>query len=177
MDRECKICGELLPLSAFEETVNSPGYRRQCRACRVARQRERMAVNPEAQARKRQSDAAVRSRRDPLAAAQRRKEWAEANPDRVNASRRRAYLRRAYGVTPEWFAETLAEQDERCAACGEPQRLIIRGKPVTLAIDHDHTTGAIRGLLCDPCNRAVGSLGDSSARAEALAAYLRRFGY
>lgn len=41
-----------------------------------------------------------------------------------------------------------------------------------LVLDHDHATGAIRGWLCDPCNRGLGILGDTREAIERLLRYL-----
>ena len=46
-------------------------------------------------------------------------------------------------------------QDGKCAVCNLPQ------SNKALAVDHDHNTGKVRGLLCDKCNRGIGLLGDS----------------
>lgn len=81
---------------------------------------------------------------------------------RVTELRRRRQQR--YGLTPEQYEEMYDEQHGRCAICGE--RLAV------LCVDHDHATGAIRGLLCSPCNLAVGFLRDDPARARAAALYL-----
>lgn len=45
-----------------------------------------------------------------------------------------------------------------------------------LAIDHDHETGEVRGLLCSACNTSIGLLGDDLGRIEAAALYLESFG-
>lgn len=60
--------------------------------------------------------------------------------------------RHRYGVTPERFANLWTECNSACGICGEAivQR---RGK---FAIDHDHRTGQVRGLLCMPCNTSLG---------------------
>lgn len=73
----------------------------------------------------------------------------------ISAAQARAHrrwtLRTRYGITPEEYDELLARQDGRCAMCREE---CATGK--RLAVDHDHATGAVRGLLCHACNRALG---------------------
>ena len=59
----------------------------------------------------------------------------------------------------------LARQRGVCAVCGEqPAR--------RLCVDHCHVTGKVRGLLCSPCNLAIGQLKDSPARLRKAAAYV-----
>lgn len=60
------------------------------------------------------------------------------------------------------------KQDGLCAACHLPAS----GKH-RLHIDHDHSTGAIRGLLCAGCNSALGAVNDDVDRLLALVEYLR----
>lgn len=52
----------------------------------------------------------------------------------------------------------------RCAICGEVQ---------PLALDHDHKTAKVRGLICTHCNNGIARFRDDPARLEAAAAYLR----
>lgn len=68
--------------------------------------------------------------------------------------KQRAYsLKRLYGITLEQYDELLARQEEKCAVCQKHQSEF----PVRLAVDHDHKTGEVRGLLCRYCNhRLVG---------------------
>ena len=51
-----------------------------------------------------------------------------------------------------------------CAICGSPERLVV---------DHNHTTGAVRGVLCSDCNVALGLFSDSVERLESAIVYLR----
>lgn len=73
-----------------------------------------------------------------------------------------------YGITPEKFLEMLAEQDGKCKICGiEPTTQ--RG----LHVDHCHTTGVVRGLLCHGCNVALGSMRDDPEILLKAVEYLR----
>lgn len=60
-------------------------------------------------------------------------------------------LRRSYGITIDDYKRLRIEQKDCCAICGN--------KPKTrLVVDHCHTSGKARALLCDSCNRWVGIL-------------------
>ena len=71
----------------------------------------------------------------------------EYNRDR----RRDNYLRKKYKVTLDNFRDRLVDQDFKCAICG--LRRIFCGE---LYLDHCHSTGKIRGLLCTVCNLELG---------------------
>lgn len=75
---------------------------------------------------------------------------------------------------PEYYALSVA-QNHRCAICGTPQpeRLWSRDKK-RLSIDHDHLTGAIRGLLCGACNSGLGLLKDDLTRLVKAVQYLQK---
>lgn len=62
-----------------------------------------------------------------------------------------------YGLEPGDYDRLYRHQGGRCAIC---QRATGRSK--RLAVDHDHKTGEVRGLLCSTCNRFVGRLRDSA---------------
>lgn len=81
------------------------------------------------------------------------------------------YMRqRAYGITPEQFAEKLAAQDGRCAVCRADQP----GGKGGWHVDHCHTSGRIRGLLCHHCNVGLGNFKDNVENLRAAIAYLER---
>ena len=80
---------------------------------------------------------------------------------------RKAFLRRKYGLTLEQYAAMWFAQEGRCVGCEQFQE----GKK--LAVDHDHDSGHVRGLLCTDCNRAVGLLKDDADRLRRLADYLK----
>lgn len=111
--------------------------------------------------------------KDPEAA----RTWRRSRREIINARKRQLYAsdpehrarcleqaqagrsKNLYGVTRDQVAAQLTKQKGVCALCGrEPS-----GSKRRLCIDHDHETGRFRGLLCVPCNAALGTLGDNEA--------------
>lgn len=64
---------------------------------------------------------------------------------------------RKFGLDPEGYNRLFEKQNGCCGCCGRHQSQFKRG----LAVDHDHTTNLIRGLLCFDCNTGLGKLGDN----------------
>lgn len=82
------------------------------------------------------------------------KENTEARRESWRRYRRKQYLSETYGISEAEYDVMFERQHGLCAICGKPGRA--RG----LHVDHDHETGAVRGLLCHPCNSGMGMLGD-----------------
>lgn len=108
-------------------------------------------------------------------------EWRLRFPERAQATRQDIHRRATFGLSSEAYRALLEKQTGLCAICRQPETVVGRGgRPKALAIDHNHSCCAgknscgecIRGLLCDRCNRAVGLLDDSWARAYAVVQYL-----
>jgi len=93
--------------------------------------------------------------------------WRAAHPGARIETRRGEKLKRRFGLTLEQYDALWKDQGGVCAGCGGHN---IAGR--RLAIDHDHRTGKIRGLLCDRCNRCLGSVKDSPDVLRRLANYL-----
>jgi len=70
--------------------------------------------------------------------------------------REKRYLKK-YGITLEEYNIRFKEQNGVCAICGNPEFCQNQHGLLPLAIDHNHKTGKIRGLLCSKCNPAIGS--------------------
>lgn len=83
-------------------------------------------------------------------------------------------LKKLYGVTLDWYMQKMQEQGGVCAICGEAEKTVIRGREISLSVDHCHTTGTARGLLCTPCNRGLGLFKDKIDHLESAVRYLRR---
>lgn len=68
------------------------------------------------------------------------------------------HMKRNYGMTFQKYDEMLSAQNGLCAICASPPPDHHKKR---LNIDHCHSTGRVRGLLCDACNRALGLFKDS----------------
>ena len=75
----------------------------------------------------------------------------------VDRARRDSHLKKTYGISLAEYDEMLEEQGNGCAICGtSPEK---NGR--RLDVDHCHTTGKIRGLLCHSCNLGIGKFKDN----------------
>lgn len=90
------------------------------------------------------------------------------DPEGVSRRQKNQRLRSSYGITLEEYQRMHGAQNGRCAICGEPEV----GKQ--LAVDHDHVTDRVRGLLCQQCNMALGKFRDNPVVLESAIRYLFR---
>jgi hypothetical protein len=151
---ELKVCAKChleLPLASFAVTNKIKGYRRgQCRECDSARVRAYYASNAEYREKVKANT----------------KKWAAENPDSIPAFIRRSGLKRKYGLAQWQYEAMLAAQGGKCALCkadnhgrnGQSGRHggTRNWQADSWPVDHCHTTGAVRGLLCNPCNVRLG---------------------
>jgi hypothetical protein len=110
--------------------------------------------------------AAFKARKSELA-----RNFRQNNPGHHSQAWWRRHLRKTYGLTLEAYDAILAAQGGRCPGCGTAINRTLQGR---LAVDHDHATGQIRGLLCSGCNLAVGNARDNPSTLRNLADYLER---
>ena len=71
------------------------------------------------------------------------------------------YLLRKYNIDTTRYKEMLEEQDSLCKLCHTEGWTMAEHHKLKLVVDHCHTTGKVRGLLCHNCNRALGLLQDN----------------
>ncbi len=120
---------------------------------------------------------------------EKQKRWRLANPEKYKAQRDRAnqrrkergyyednadtifenYLKRTYNIDLNKYNTLLEEQSGVCAICKQE---CVSGKK--LAVDHNHHTGEVRGLLCCRCNRGIGNLDDDLDRLRSAVLYLEK---
>lgn len=93
-------------------------------------------------------------------------------PRRSNPLTDRARELRKFGLTLESYDILLESQGGVCAVCQRPERKARLGVVMAIAVDHDHDSGVVRGLLCNACNLGLGKFEDDPARLRAAADYL-----
>lgn len=131
-----------------EEREARKAYAKAYRARRKAEDPdyERKVYAAHREDRKRRSSEYAKTHRETVTAASKR--WRAANPEKERLRLHKQRLKR-YNLSVTEFEEMTAAQDGRCAICRRESKL---------CVDHDHATGAVRGLLCNRCNRFLGVL-------------------
>ncbi len=145
IDRHCTGCNTTKLINEFvKDKYDKTGYTYRCKACR---------------------------RKQCYA-------WAKANPDKVKAanlknrekrkkfydseagrrSSQRSWLKVTYGLSIEDYDLMVLNQDSKCAVCGSADS---KDRWKRLAVDHCHSTGKIRDLLCYKCNAGLGLFNDN----------------
>ncbi len=170
-------------MQSEKQRQSAKKYRETHREKRAAYQREyakRPDAKERANARRRErwgSDEAWRAHRSELA-----KQKYQRTRDKILAELReksradplfyRKKALRGYGLTEDSLLEMFASQENKCAICQailEPY-----GGPKGTHIDHCHSTGKVRGLLCPQCNHGLGKFRDSPEALRRAADYLER---
>ncbi len=130
--RRCRGCDKLKPLDYFPKNKSCTNGRE--RTCRIC------------------------------GPGKRNKRWRKNKGHRHTSKIRRSTLIKAYGISPEAYDGMAKEQNDVCKICGNPEtrKGCYTKRPRKLAVDHDHSTGRIRGLLCSNCNSALGFAGDNT---------------
>ena len=143
--KPCSKCHQDLPLSEYAKTGSKygVGLRSYCKGCGNAQTREYAQKN--------------KARRN-----ERLREWRRSNPDAARAKDLRARLKRKYGLTPEDVEAMRVAQDGRCLICGVE---------CDLFVDHCHTSGRVRGLLCPSCNTFLDRVEANRDILQRMAAY------
>jgi hypothetical protein len=105
-----------------------------------------------------------------------KKKWSDSNPERAYRSMRERNLKARFGMTLEDYEKLLREQGGKCAICEATENNTVgERKDWNFAVDHDHETGKVRGLLCNNCNRGLGLLRDSEELLRKAANYIEQF--
>lgn len=94
--------------------------------------------------------------------------WRAKNPEKQMASE----IKALYGLELEQYKGILEKQAYKCSICSKDH--LPSAKKGRLAVDHNHKTGRVRGLLCMACNSGIGHFKDSPEILEKAVAYLKK---
>lgn len=147
--KRCSRCKQLKPLENFDQYRTQANRLKRCSQCKTCR----VQGKKKSRIKLRQSSEYKKHR----------------------ARERSRWLRDNYSLTLAEYNALLSKQGNGCAICGQPEAHVHpRYKtPYSLAVDHDHANGRIRGLLCYRCNRGIGIFQDRPELLEKAAVYLR----
>lgn len=180
-NRKCKKCGETKDLLAdFESAKRSrEGRMPVCKTCR-AEYRSFLKARPKVQViskvctvchSTKEISAFTNQSQSPDGKSPQCKSCRALVRQQVDpAKNRERFLNWKYGIGDAEYQRMLEKQAGVCAICARPQ--LTHRK--YLDIDHCHSTGKVRGLLCSNCNRGLGYLQDDPTRILRLAQYALR---
>lgn len=92
------------------------------------------------------------------------------NPTVIKTIRDKSLRKTRYGILDNEYQQKLKEQKNLCAICCKE---CVSGR--NLAVDHNHATGQIRGLLCSNCNTSLGGFRDDVALLQEAIKYLEKY--
>ncbi len=153
---KCKVEKEASEF--YKHTLTSDRLRGECKACFKLNHAVWRANNKD--------KIHAYYKKDVLKHRARSKEWMRANPEKRKDRR----LQTKYGITLEQYNDLFAIQAGCCVICEQHQSSFKNA----LAVDHDHSTGSVRGLLCKPCNLSLGLFKDRPKALENAIAYLNK---
>jgi hypothetical protein len=159
--KKCSICQEFKSLNEFRKLKH--GRSSHCKPCAAAYLRAWRSKN----AGRLREQRAARTERERESHREQRRRYGKAAYAKNPEKHRDARLRYQFGITLTEYRVKESRQQGKCAICREK---CPTGR--ALAVDHDHGTGQVRGLLCANCNRGVGLFQDNPTRLITAAQYL-----
>ena len=152
--KTCTKCGTTRALKEFpKDKLKKDGHKPACKECYKVYDKNRYWKDPEGQ----------------------RKRVAEYRGSLTQEERyirnRNTKLKRAYGITHDDYLLMLEQQNYKCACCGVDNK---DSGAKGLVVDHNHTTGEVRQLLCSSCNTALGLLKEDEYIIDNLLEYVRK---
>ncbi len=100
---------------------------------------------------------------------ERREKYNKKSLERAHSKRgKNNLLKRLYGISIDMWQDMFDSQKGRCAICDRHQAELNK----SLGVDHCHSTGKVRSLLCDACNRALGMLKEDKTILNRMISYI-----
>jgi nitrate/TMAO reductase-like tetraheme cytochrome c subunit len=94
------------------------------------------------------------------------------NREKMREDQRKRRYKSKYGMDYTEYESMLAQQSNRCLVCTQELSHGSTQDPLRAHVDHCHTTGKVRGILCASCNKGLGHFTDDPSRLRMAAAYL-----
>ena len=110
--------------------------------------------------------------KDPKKRAECKRRWQENNKEKAKKAASDRKYKRRYGITKQQKDEMFEAQGFGCASCGTKEPTNNK----FWHVDHCHSSGKVRGILCQRCNHALGLLDDDITKILALANYMHKNG-
>jgi len=178
----CVICKIRRKLVDFcKEKSHKDGHHSVCRKCKSKYDKEFKRKNRKKIAKKAKKYYEIKKEKILKNAQKYRDEHREENKEYQRQLRRndpnytkKQHLKYSFGLSLKEFKKLLKKQNNLCAICGKKETLKLHSKTCLLAVDHDHKTNKIRGLLCSRCNLMLGSVKDSIKLLKKAIKYLKR---
>ena len=97
-----------------------------------------------------------------------------------NSTSKRNRRKTRFGINHDQYTQMVKDQNNKCEICGNEEHVMCNGRNFEsrlkdLSLDHDHTSGKVRGLLCHHCNVALGSFQDNPERLMSAIKYLEKY--
>lgn len=145
--KKCTICGQEKLATPDFFVRRGTGLAAMCKVCKKAESAARYAADPE------------KHRAYPS----KKKIYLQRQTERGRFSVRQAEVPKGHRLSFEQFQAMKAKQQDRCAICQKEEKL---------CIDHCHSSGRVRGLLCHRCNSGLGYFRDNPDFLEKAILYL-----
>lgn len=151
MNKQCSKCEELKQLDQFYPRKNSKdGKDGRCKKCCRKKVKEYLRTENGKILKQKQLEKYKKT-------------------EKYKKSKRKEQFKRRYNISLDEYEKMFQEQNECCKICNRHQNTL----EISLAVDHDHKTNKIRGLLCSSCNKALGFLKDDISILEKAIKYLK----
>lgn len=177
MVKFCKSCNQEKPIAEYYlKKGTRDGLYYKCKSCISTHWAEYRKRNPHV-VKNANKNAYQKKREERIEYA---RIWAENNPEKRKAARlrhkernpeysRESILKR-HGLTIEQFKKSLVEQNNSCWICGDGFK-----SPQDAKMDHCHSSGRVRGILCSHCNTAIGLAKEDVVVLKKMIEYLEKF--
>ena len=182
----CTICKVGKDESEFcKDNAKKDGLRTFCRKCDAQRRKEYSESHPEDQSRNiKRLEEWGKKNKDRVVEA--KKKWVENNNSRINSNKRawrknnhdkeaaqqfKDGLKLKYGLSLDQHQDIVNKQGNRCAICNHEMVDGRKGR-YCRNTDHSHSTGKVRGILCNCCNKVIGYAYDDITVLENAIKYL-----